>query len=780
MGDVRFDFIRISRTAVMVGAAYSVLAGVAVHAQGVEDAGNDKDVSKTANDGIAEIIVTANRREQASSRIGISVTSVSGETLTNLGIADTVAITATVPNLINASIFGPGSNTNFSIRGVAQNDYNDGTESPIATYVDDVYYIPTGAGSFPLFDMERVEVLRGPQGTLFGRNSTGGLIHFITAKPKFETSGSVSASVGSHWERSVTGVVNLPLGKSAALRVAGYYKNNNGYIKNLTGNQPDAGQLETYSGRVQLLLEPTETISSLFKVSYDYASGFSSNIFHEAVGLDPVTGGQYVLGPNEDFYGTGPANDAFGFGPAGGPLTADNGSFRKLKGAESFTLQNTTNFQLSDNISLTSVSAFNQYSRNQTEDCDGTQGRTCATHYINDSEQFTQELRLFGDYGDIRWTAGAYYLHQVGNQNVIVPLYLDVNPIALGVDARLVSDGYAGFLNAEYDFTDKLTLIVGGRISRDQKSINQLNGFYLSNTPNDPFAGYEDDIDFYTLFGTTVAENNYTDATSNGGNHISRTGWTGKIELDYKPDESTLIYGSVSRGQKSLGFNNGLVAVGLSIDDLPFEPETLVAYEVGLKSTFWDRRARLTLASFYYDYSNYQVLNLRGVGSFITNRDAVLYGAEAELNVRPVSGLTLQLSGGLVDSKLRNQANSGGVVEDREMPLAPTWTLSGMARYELDVGDTHKLGIQIDGNARDSFFNTPGNDPAALVPAFVTLNARIDLADWDNAYRIGLSVRNILDEQYISSLFVLQGLGGYRYGFYNPPRWVSLDATINF
>ena len=241
-----------------------------------------------------------------------------------------------------------------------------------------------------------------------------------------------------------------------------------------------------------------------------------------------------------------------------------------------------------------------------------------------------------------------------------------------------------------------------------------------------------------------------------------------------------MIYGSISRGQKSLGFNNGLVSVGLPIADLPFKPETLVAYEVGLKSKFLDRRASLNLAAFYYNYSDYQVLNLQGVGSFITNRDAILYGAEAEFNLRPVPELTLQVSGGLVDSKLKDQGNSGGVVADREMPLAPSWTLSAMIRYEAAVGADHKLGLQIDGNARDRFFNVPGNDPASQVPRFVTVNARLDLAKVDASYRVGLSVKNVFDKQYISSLFVLQGLGGYRYGFFNPPRQISLDATVNF
>ena len=205
---------------------------------------------------LEEVVVTATKREQGLSDIGISVTSISGREMSALGLNETIEIVAAVPNLVNASVFGPGSNTNFSIRGVAQNDFNDGTESPNALYVDEVYLVPTGAGSFPLYDMDRVEVLRGPQGTFFGRNSTGGLIHFISQKPTDEFAGSISTSYGSHEEYTFEGMLNIPLGDAGALRISGKLKDNDGWIDNISGNQPDAGQVKTESLRAQLLLTP--------------------------------------------------------------------------------------------------------------------------------------------------------------------------------------------------------------------------------------------------------------------------------------------------------------------------------------------------------------------------------------------------------------------------------------------------------------------------------------------------------------------------------------------
>jgi iron complex outermembrane receptor protein len=263
--------------------------------------------------------------------------------------------------------------------------------------------------------------------------------------------------------------------------------------------------------------------------------------------------------------------------------------------------------------------------------------------------------------------------------------------------------GYAAFANIEYDVSPQLTIIAGIRGARDVKSIQQRNGVYVPPSATAPLAGYETDVPPYSLLGAPVFENLYVDANSNGLNRVGRNGWSGKFEIDYKPSDDTLIYASVSRGLKSAGFNNGVLAAGLPITDLRFKPETLLAYEVGVKSSFMDNKASIAAAGFYYDYSNFQVLNFVGIGSFITNRVAKIYGGEIELNFRPVPALTLQLNGGFVDTKLYDVANGGGVVADREMALAPSWTLSGKMRYEIPAGDAHTIGLQLDANMRDRF-----------------------------------------------------------------------------
>ncbi|WP_324743242.1 TonB-dependent receptor [Tsuneonella sp. CC-YZS046] len=378
-----------------------------------------------------------------------------------------------------------------------------------------------------------------------------------------------------------------------------------------------------------------------------------------------------------------------------------------------------------------------------------------------------------------RLTAGVYYLNQLQKQNIIAPLFqfAGAGSVALRANVRQRSKGYAVFANAEYDLNDKLTAIAGIRWSRDEKSIQQTNGMYGNLDPLEPFKGYE--RDYKIPVGATLGENEFTDATAGGLNKFGKNLWSAKFELDYKPSEGTLIYASVNRGVKAPGYNNGLVSIGLPFSEYYFKPERLMAYEVGLKSNIFGRMGNISVSSFYYDYKDYHAISFIGVGSFITNNDAKLYGLEADISLKPVRGLTIQVNGGLLHSKLYDAANAAQIVDDREMPIAPSWTISGLVRYDFDV-DGKRVGFQLDGRARDAFFNNPGNDTAAKVPSYGILNGNLDISDSDGKYKFSIGVKNIFDKRYKTSIFLLNGVAGYRYGFYAPPRWVTAEFSVNF
>lgn len=720
-----------------------------------------------------DIIVTATRRSEKLNDVGVSVSALRGSELAALGLNDSTAITNSIPNLENAPVYGPGTNTNFSVRGVAQNDFNDGTESPIATYVDDVYYVPTGAGSFPLYDLDRVEVLRGPQGTLFGRNSTGGLIHFLTAKPILNFYSSATLAYGSYDTKKFTGVVNLPFGESVALRVSGQYHSNDAWLDNVTGNQPDNGQMKTESIRGQLLVKPTEMFTNIVKVSYDHARGHTTGLFHEAIGIDATTGNQFLLGSSQDFYGTGPQRDMFG---QANVYKSDNGGIHFLRGVRSTTISNRAELEVGT-VSLTSVTAYNSYGRDQVEDCDSSQADICSTHKDNSSKQFSQELRLATKIGSADIIGGAYYLRHRINIDEIAPVFN--RSLAIRADGSQLSQSYATFLNATAPLTNTLKLNAGGRISVDKKHFEEVLSYALPCDAADPFPNFQFVAPSAVPSCGVLAQNVFTDATVGSLTRQKKTMWSAKIGLDYKPAPEVLIYASVSRGVKSPGFNNGQIAIALPASAFQYKSETLWAYEAGMKSALLDRKVNVNLSAYYYDYSNYQTLSFQDISSFLTNKDAKLYGAEAELNIRPVDGLTVRLFGGYVHSKLTDVPNAALISADRQMPLAPKWSVGGLIRHESPVGGgAYVLGLQADARARAKFYNNPANDAAAAVPSMGVVNARIDLTDRDDRYSFAVGIKNLFDKRYIASVFLLQGLVGARYGQYGAPRWVTAELTI--
>jgi len=759
----------------------NVVQSASVAAQaGSGTAQPDAGASGASDNGqLQEIVVTAQKREQNLSDVGISVSVLGGAALKQMGITDSTAIVNFIPNMENLPVYGPGTNANYSIRGVAQNDYNDGTESPVASYIDEVYLVPTGASSFNLHDMERVEVLRGPQGTLFGRNSTGGLIHFITAKPIFDVFASGAVQIGSHKTRQVTGVINVPLGEMFAARVSGQIHRHDGWINNISGTQPDAGEMKTESIRGQLLFRPNKTVSNLAKISYDNAHGATVGNFHEVTAQNSSTGDQFLVGPNQNPYGTGNQRDVFGFPNLGSKDSFDSGSPERLRKGRSILASNRLDIDLGA-FSVTSVTGYNKYRRDQLQDCDGTQGRICQAHFNSFSNQFSQELRGFADLDGIRVTAGLYFLSHKIQLDTIAPLYIDTpNALAVVLDGEQRSKSFAAFANVEYDLTPQFTFIGGLRGSKDKKHFEQTLTYALPCNRADPFPRYAELRGSQVATCGAIAKNVFTDATAGDLTRIDKDTYSLKAELDFKPTEGTLLYASFSRGVKSAGFNNGIINIALPPQRYQFKAETLYAYETGIKTTLLDRRAFLSVGGFYYDYKNFHTQQFEGIGSLITNNDAKLYGAEAELVVRPVRNLTLKVNGGYTHSELFDVTNAGGITADRQMPISPKWTASAFARYEMPVAaDTLKLGLQLDARARAAYFIDPGNNSAGRNPSFGIVNGRIDLATADDRFSLALTAKNLFEKRYFKSIFLGTNIGGFRFGSYGEPRWIGLELSF--
>jgi iron complex outermembrane receptor protein len=528
--------------------------------------------------GDGDIVVTANRRSESIQRVGISITAETGEQLKALNILRPEALSKIAPGF--TAIPNAGSSvSSFNIRGIGQADFSEHEEQPVAVYQDGVYVSSAGAAGFPIFDVQRVEILRGPQGTLFGRNSTGGLIQFISNQPQEGTSGAVEASYGSYDSYRVQGFVNGGNEKVAA-RVALYYSNRDGFIKNFLGKNLLAQ--EDFALRAQLKASFDDSTSLTVRVE-----GFNQDGTAEGGKATPsyvdANGVAQLVPLNLDVYGTGAGKDFYGYrDPNPDPLVrsvSDPG--RLLK--RSRTVAATLSRDFGGDIALYAISSYGHVKIRYREDTDGTPVNETAFGTHADSDTYSGEVRIQKTVGKFRWTGGLYFLDINGAYLTFfdLPTLFNLDPTQPNgaknsVNYSLHTRSFAPFAQVEYDLTDRLTLIAGGRYNWDSQHFDYISR--CTETISGACAA---------LFGVGSRPDI---VSSLGLLHLSQktSDWNGKVQLNYRATSNVLAYASVSKGLKGAGYSaasDGLVLPS----QLAFKPEKLYAYEIGLKSTLFDR-----------------------------------------------------------------------------------------------------------------------------------------------------------------------------------------------
>ncbi len=745
------------------------------------------------SDALQEIVVTANRREQTEMSVGVSVDVLGGQDLSRLSLRDAAQITNYVPNMVESAIFGPGVSPNLAIRGVGMNDYNAASESPIAGYIDDVYVVYGGAYSFPLYDMDRIEVLRGPQGTLFGRNSTAGAIQFISNKPKDEFEASVGGEYGSYDTRKGDAMLNAPLIPGALdMRVALHYQDNDGWLGNPTGLTGPGGQLITQDGRVLLLWTPIDSLKDLLKISYDHASGDNYSMLHAAAENTEASNNSLVP-PGVNYYHNCAQCDMFGNPTLG--WVDDVSNAPKIVDANNTIVSNELNWSISKRATLTSVSAYVRTYNEYEQDCDGTPEELCATHYINTETQFSQEIRAFIDSGDVRTTLGAYALSQ--HVSAYLPIAFDI-PVTFvpGHEGLMVgshdtqdAEGYAIFGNVEKDLSSQWTLTTGLRGAVDKKHIQQSIGDYLD-CPSDPgFAGF---LNPGAIVNSTIPTcgnigyGSFTDANAQGHNRFTSYTWSGKIELDYKPSEETLTYASVSHGSKAAAYSTGNVALALfpqnggSLTDLYVKPESVYAYELGAKLRALDDTLQLTSAIYYYNYLSFQELSFVGINDEVSNHKATNYGAEFDITYKPIRPVTLNVNAGATRMRVQDVVNAYGVSATRDAPLSPDLTVNAYARYDFRLPDGANLGAQIEMRHTAFFYTEADNFSDEKVPAWTRYNLRVDYTSASKVWDVGAYVDNLFNSHDLSEVYDLASDFGLQFSIPMTPRWFGVQARYHF
>lgn len=732
-------------------------------------------------DGVDDIVVTAQRREQNLQDVPIAVTAFSGDTMADLGIQSSADIASVVPNVEIGLPAGQGNQPLIYIRGVGLSDTNSNNAGPNGVYVDEVYVGSPGAQTFQLFDLERIEILKGPQGTLYGRNATGGAINFISAKPSSEFQAQASLSYGSYDTISGEAAVGGPLADTVRFRLSATGTHSNGYIHNLLTGGRENGQ-GSFALRGQIAVDVTDNFDALLNVHGGRVDVRSPQ--YRSLGLlDPATGFTTPCAP--DAIGANQCGNIFGYVS---PEGFYDGNYNRSNRLEVENLGGSVRFNwyLGD-VTLTSISAYDHNNKLHREDSDAGPNSILNIDYGVRSDGFTQELRLSGSGGALTWVAGAYYLHELLKQNQTADLFGDLRALTPGGGADTIGAATGGapvlfsrtlnrqtteaasvFGQVDIELAPMFRATLGGRYNYERKHF--VAGAQLE----------DDVIDGTPIPGGILPRHAFD-------NRASFNNASFKIGLDYDIAEDAMAYASVSTGFKSGGFNGGF----LSFDPTeaarqaqPFDEETLTAYEVGLKSTLFDRRLRFNAAAFYYDYQNLQLYTLVNSGALplalLDNAaNATIYGAEFEVIARPVNRLDITFNLGLLDTKINDFTSAGTDYSGNRLAMSPTVTFSGMVNYEIALSSSLALTIQPSLSYHSSHFFSTDNNPLLEQSGYWLVGGRIAIGDESGHWEAAVFGRNLTRKKYINYAVDLSDFGLIEQ-FQGEPRSFGIEVRYKY
>lgn len=723
-----------------------------------------------------EIIVTAQKREQNANDVGIAITAVSGEQLRDAGVRESKDILRVAPGVLLDSVSSGGFASNLTIRGIAQSDFSPTQESPNSIYIDDVYLASSSAAAFPIYDLQRVEVLRGPQGTLFGRASSGGLAHFISRGPSDYLEGFASIEYGRFNSINAEAAISGPLSNTVRARIAGRFEDADGWWINRAPGGKDTFENKFFGVRGTIEADLGDSLVATAIVSYDKKPRHYSGNYKGVVTYpDPATGRPAPLPADIDAYGTGPGNDFVGYRD---PFkNAQTSEFNNVGFFENEKFSSTLKLEWDlGGADITSVSNYTNFSFNYLEDCDGGPINYCNYGLGQNLDQYSQELRATGTGADGRlvWTVGAFYLNI--NQDAYISFaypslsgsdysFSDINNVAQKLES------YAAFGQLEYDLTDKLTAILGLRYTHDKRSIDSK--LYYLELGNGYFGGTGT-----VVYDPPLLDYDFSSATVGDLSKVSKDLWTGNFQLNYEPNPDTLLYARVARGQKGPGFNTNVAGL-LSVDQTPFSTETVWAYEAGAKLGVLDGMAQFNLSAYYYDYSNFQGYTFAAFQNIVANYDGEFYGGELEFSAKPMDGLYLSLGASYLKTKLYDVPTFYSGVRDQEGVLAPEWTVNGLISKTFDVG-SNKIGLQWSFDYVDDRYASIDNNYATFLKGSFVHNARITYQLSDPDIEFAVFVDNISDVDRTNFAFDLTATGGNSVFSYAKPRWWGVSARVNF
>lgn len=738
------------RLTLLAGVCTLPVLAMPAHAQ---DSSQEDSSNSAANADRNVIIVTANKRDENLQEVPISITAFSQEDLDKRGDVGLAGIQEATPNL-NFSVQSAGQNVaRVTLRGVGTETLVGGGDPGVALHIDGVYVGRNSAAAGDIFDVARVEVLRGPQGTLYGRNATGGSINIITQAPTQELGGYADISYGNYNALRIRGVANVPLSDTVSSRIALFSDSHDGYMENLYEPGRDSSDKNSFGGRLQFLWEPNSGTEVLIRGYYNKSTGAGPGSRFLGTDIDTDNGYPAVIlaGAAEGTgapvvlplytLGTTDTGDAI--------LDRPTGFYEFRKDADEFVetlikgIDLEASFDVSDSILLRSTTSYQTNDNEILVDADNSELSIETRQRASSAEQFSQEFNLISQgVSRFQWLLGAYYYHEELTEAFEVVVPTNISTGATGIAQMRVSDNqadaYALFGQASYDLTDALKFTVGLRHTWDEKAQQRSEGGFVDLTNNFQFLG-----------GGALGPQ----AASSGEASFAEFTYRASLAYQIAPDSN--LFASYSRGYKSGGFDfNG----GSLFDDgtqVPYEPEFVNAYEIGSKNRFFDGRLLFNLTGFYYDYTDLQVFRLTGDGPLTDNAaESTIWGVELESALDVTDNFTLEATVGYLDATYDEYVVEVPVLisyAGNRLNYAPEWTVHVAAEYTVPLGTADLTG-RVDYSWRSDTFFDRGNTALDTQEAYGLLNARLRY-DADTFY-VDLFGRNLTDEEYVTGQLI--------------------------
>lgn len=706
-----------------------------------------------------EIVVTAQKREQKLQDVPVAVSAFTTKTLENQGTVSLLNLNAKAPNVILQPVGYSPFASMFYIRGLGFQDVESSFEPSVGTEVNGVYLTRNSGALMDFYDVESVEILRGPQGTLYGRNTIGGLVSVRTKRPDGEFNGGAMVTVGDHGRLEGRAAVNFPISDTLSGRVSLLFKEYDGYNYNVTQDR-DEGGYTTVAGRLTLAYKPNEKFDATLIVDGDRDKGTGASMRNAGL----------------------PGNSFTPLSPQDGPRYHTYGDLPIFSHVETWGTTLEMNYDVGFGT-ITSVTGYREFDDHLTSDYDAGASSLAFFHgeRIQDHHQFSEELRIAsnGD-GPLNYVFGVYFLDQgykISNDQNAKLFIPGLGSIWIINDAQRAAQdntAIAVFGQIDYNVTEQLVLTLGGRYSYEEKE--------FTNDPLDPVNPF------------TGAITGETPATTHKDNWNK---FTPKVGMSYKFNDDVMAYAQWQQGLRSGGFN-GRANTDLAIG--PYGTETVDAYEIGMKSTLADGKLRFNLAAFRNDYSDVQTGTqgeirdasgaVIGFQSIVVNAASQrIDGVEVEANWSVTDEFTINFNAGWLDARYTDYVadlTSDGIANptdntDLPLPFTPKWSGSLGLTYEHDFAEGT---LTLNGNAvyMDDVYTSSGTinrtSDVFVREANTLFDATISWRPVDAGWKVALWGKNITNEHYINNTFGLGTLGNLR--IYAPPMTWGVDVGYDF